>query len=77
MFGELHEIGFYVAPTPTLATKKALAVLCEGQDKRHQDDRYDVDDCIELTQIGKWWIHLTPTDQAQEMRPTWYGYGKI
>lgn len=74
-FGEKHEIWFYVADKKSTATKIALEHLCKNQDKQHQDNLYDVDDCIALEEV--WWfhIHLVPTVLEQDFMPMRAGYG--
>ncbi len=76
-FGENHAIGFYVAPSPPAATKKALAVLCAGEEKKHQDDLYDVDDCFALEKVRDKYIVFTPTHLTQDFLPMYYGYGTL
>lgn len=76
-FGELHEIGFYVATKTSDATKAALAKLCKDQDKQHQDDLYDVDDCIAIEEVASYHVHLIPTDKTQDFIPMRSGYGKF
>lgn len=74
-FGELHEIGFYVSESKSKATIKALQVLCEGQDKKHQDDLYDVDDCIAISKVQDYYIQLIPSSKTQDFHPMYFGYG--
>lgn len=76
-FGELHEIGFYVATKKSDATKAALKKLCKDQDKQHQDNLYDVDDCIAIEEISGYHIHLIPTEKTQDFIPMRSGYGKF
>lgn len=74
-FGEKHEIGFYVADKKSSATKMALEHLCKDQVKQHQDNLYDVDDCIALEEVWGYHIHLVPTQLTQDFSPmrSWYG----
>lgn len=74
-FWELHEIWFYISDSKSQATIRALQKLCEWQDKKHQDDMYDVDDCIEIEKVKDYYIKLIPTDKAQDFMPMYYGYG--
>ena len=76
-FGEKHEIGFFVKNSRNEATKAALDKLLLAHVKQHQDNLYDVDDCITLEQVSGYHIQLVPTEKAQNFRPLWTGYGKF
>ncbi len=73
-FGEVHEIGFYVAINVDEAKQRAKAELLAGKGQIHKDNLYDVDDCIALSKIGNWHIHLQATDKVQQIKPDWFGY---
>ncbi len=73
-FGEAHEIGFYVARNQEEAKQRALDALLQGKKQKHKDDLYDIDDCLALSEIGGWHIHLKPTDNVQQIKPDWFGY---
>lgn len=74
-FWELHEMGFYVSDSKSQATIKALQTLCKWQDKQHQDDLYDVDDCIAIDKVQDYYIQLILTDKTQDFQPMYFGYG--
>lgn len=73
-FGEMHEIWFYVTKSNIEATQKALAILCEWQDKRHQDNIYDVDDILEIEKVREYYIKLIPTNKIQDFQPMYFWY---
>lgn len=76
-FGELHEVWFYVAKSRGEATRKALEKLCIWKDKKHQDDMYDIDDCIAIEKVRDHYIHLQKTNKVQDFSPMYYGYGTL
>jgi hypothetical protein len=61
IFGELHEMSFYVASNRTEALARAKTELCVGSHQQHSDDHLVVDDLIMLDKIGPYYIHLKPT----------------
>ncbi|MGD9592067.1 MAG: DUF1543 domain-containing protein [Candidatus Berkiella sp.] len=71
-FGELHDIGFYVANAKPLAVVKAKQALCVGSHQQHCDDNLEVnsllnkttavaDDVIAIDKVDNYYIHLKPT----------------
>lgn len=81
-FTELHECGFFVGTSVNQVKRRAKVELLTAAKLQHKDDLYDVDQCLELSRVGKLHIHLTPiTDslpKPQALRaPTWFGYRRI
>jgi len=69
-FIEFHETGFVVAETLREAKDTARKKLLVGMQSVHTDDVFDVDDCIEISRIGRHFISLHATDAPDEMRLT-------
>ena len=66
-FIEFHEAGFVVAETLRQAKDTARQKLLVEMESVHTDDVFDVDDCIEISRIGRFFVHLEPTDAPDEM----------
>ncbi|MGE3318500.1 MAG: DUF1543 domain-containing protein [Candidatus Berkiella sp.] len=64
IFGEMHEVNFYVAPSRTDALARAKSELCVGAHLQHSDDHLVVDDIIAIDNLGPYAIELKPTTQA-------------
>jgi hypothetical protein len=73
-FAESHQCGFFVAKSPEQAKQRALDSLLFGKEQRHKDDLMAVDDCLELTAIGAYYLWLTPCPGTRPFTPDWYGY---
>lgn len=73
-FAELHETGFFVAASPEMAKRRALEKLLSGKHEKHKDELYDIDECLEISQMGDFSLHLEPTDKEQAQEPDWFGY---
>ncbi len=71
---ELHEFGLLVAKSPDEAKKRAKASLLASAESQHKDDLYDVDECLCLDKVGRWFVHLEPAGKAQIQKPDWFGY---
>jgi hypothetical protein len=74
---EQHECGLFVAETAQQAKKSALTQLLPKRKMRHKDDLHNIDDCLHLGQLGPYYIHLTPDQGQQQLKPDWYGYRVI
>jgi len=61
---EQHAYAFYVAKNKTEAKARARAELLPGRQEIHKDDLYDVDDCLELSEINGQHIHLVEDASA-------------
>jgi hypothetical protein len=74
---EQHEFMLCVASSLQQAKAKAKQRLLTDADSQHKDDLLQLDECFALEQLQGWYIHLTPSDQSQAMRPDWSGYNVI
>lgn len=79
-FTEYHQSAFYVADSAPDAVRRAKAELCQGLQTIHKDDvvmldrisnqaDFDVDDILELREVDKYYISLTPTASTERMVP--------
>ncbi len=69
-FTELHANAFAVASDEPEVKKRAKSELLVGMQSVHTDDLYDVDDCLEVTEVDGHHIHLEPTTESQPFTPT-------
>ncbi len=74
---ELHEFDLFVADNPAQAKQKALAALLTGSNQQHKDNLKEVDDCLLLTKIGDYYLHLTANPHGRHFTPEWQGYRPI
>lgn len=65
-FGERHAWGFFGAANKAAAKARAKATLLQGHESVHKDDLHDVDDCLQVTHVGDWHVHLTPDSTATD-----------
>jgi hypothetical protein len=68
-FTELHANAFVVAETEQQVKLRAKSELLRGTQSVHTDDLYDIDDCLEITQVDGHHIHLVPTTDTQPFEP--------
>jgi Domain of Unknown Function (DUF1543) len=69
-FTELHANMIVVAASPAEAKARAKGELMQGGESEvHTDDLYDVDDCLEVSSVGPWHVHLAPTDARTTPKP--------
>ncbi len=68
-FTELHANAFAVARSEEEVKKRAKAELLVGMQAVHTDDLYDVDDCLEVTEVDGHYLNLEPTDEKQAFNP--------
>ncbi|MGM3163126.1 DUF1543 domain-containing protein [Dickeya undicola] len=71
---EVHQFGLFVATNAEQAKQRAKAVLLTDVLQQHKDDLRDVDDCLPLTLLDRWYIHLTANPAGQVSPPLWQGY---
>lgn len=72
-FGELHEVGFYIAQSEIHAKELGFNDLCVGAHMQHSDNRLLiedglVDDIFIVDQIDKYYVHLEKTDSKESIR---------
>jgi hypothetical protein len=68
-FTELHANAFVVAGSEQEVKTRAKAELLRGTQSVHTDDLYDIDDCLEITEVDGFHIHLEPTTETQPLEP--------
>lgn len=66
IFGETHQVQFYVAKSKTQALLRARETLCLGLNEQHCDDNLPVDDILLLDSIDNFYIHI---NSAAEIKP--------
>ena len=76
VFGELHEIGLYVASSEQQASKRSKASLLVNADDSHIDNICRVEDILLFTGNKKY-IILTKDDVNYQIIPDWNGYNKL
>lgn len=73
-FSEAHEFDLFVASDAAEAKQKALACLLKGVPLLHKDNLKDVDNCLPLSLLDEFYIHLEPSDEVFTSEPDWVGY---
>jgi len=72
---EQHDFALYVASSSHEAKERAKNDLLAGLSHIHKDDLHDVDDCFAIDLLDSQLnIKLTPSGQAQTIKPDWFGY---
>ena len=74
---EQHQIGLFVADSPSEAKKRAKEALLFDIIDQHKDDLHAVDDCFSLGQTDQYYLHLEPGGMPQRLKPDWFGYNVI
>lgn len=68
-FTEVHANTFIVAESEREVKARAKAELMKNVQTVHTDDLYDVDDCLEVSEIEGYHVVLEPTDDVVEWLP--------
>jgi hypothetical protein len=68
-FTELHANAFAVATNEIDVKKRAKAELLRGTQSVHTDDLFDIDDCLEISEVDGRHVHLEPTPEMVAMDP--------
>jgi hypothetical protein len=68
-FTELHANAFVVAENEADVKKRAKSELLQGTQSIHTDDLYDIDDCLEISEVDGQHIHLEPTSDTVPFNP--------
>ena len=68
-FTETHANAFVVAESEREVKTRAKQELLKNSQTVHTDDLFDVDDCLEVSQIEGYYIALEPTDEKIEWQP--------
>jgi len=70
-FTEIHASKFLVAENAREAKARAKAELLKNwPGPVHKDDLYEVDDCLELGTVGRYFISLEKTTLPENLKPT-------
>jgi hypothetical protein len=69
-FTELHANTFVVATSEQEVKSRAKRELLRGAESVHTDDLYDIDDCLEISEVDSYHIGLEPTADSQPFAPT-------
>jgi len=68
-FTEVHANAFVVAGDEAEVKKRAKGELLRGAQSVHTDDLYDIDDCLEISEVDGRHIHLAPGAAPAAMEP--------
>jgi hypothetical protein len=68
-FTEVHANAFVVAESEAQVKARAKRDLLRGMDSVHTDDLYDVDDCLEISEVDGLHVILEPTTLTQAFEP--------
>lgn len=68
-FTELHANAFVVAGSVAEVKTRAKRELLHGTQQLHTDDLFELDDCLEITEVGGYHVHLEPTTDTQPFEP--------
>lgn len=74
---EAHASGLFVAANPAEAKQKALQSLLPEYSQQHKDNLKDVDNLLELNEIGGQQIHLIPNPHGKPDEIGFQGYMPI
>lgn len=69
-FTEHHAVSFFVAESEREVKERAKKNLLIGMGSAHTDDLYDVDDCLEISEVEGLFVHLEPTEERDTLVPT-------
>lgn len=68
-FTELHANAFAVAEGEQEVKMRAKGELLQGTQSIHTDDLFDIDDCLEVSEVDGHHIQLEPTPETQAFAP--------
>jgi hypothetical protein len=68
-FTELHANAFVVAGSEQDVKSRAKRDLLQGTQSVHTDDLYDIDDCLEISEVDGRHLHLEATAETQPFEP--------
>jgi len=68
-FTEVHANAFVVAGSEQEVKARAKRDLLRGAEAVHTDDLYDIDDCLEISEVDGHHIGLVPTQETQAFAP--------
>ena len=67
--GEVHANVLLVGEEKKAIIKRAKERCLHGAEFVHRDYLYDVDECLEVTKVGRYYVHLEPTTELAEFKP--------
>jgi hypothetical protein len=68
-FTELHANAFVIAESDVEVKKRAKGELLRGAQSVHTDDLYEIDDCLEISEVDGQHVHLEPTSEPAVFEP--------
>lgn len=68
-FTEVHANAFVVAANETEVKRRAKAELLRGAQSVHTDDLYEIDDCLEISEVDGQHVHLERTTERAAFDP--------
>lgn len=71
---EVHQFGLFVAPDVEAAKQRARQALLTHVLQPHHDDLHQIDDCLPLSLLERWYVHLHPNPSGTLAAPLWQGY---
>jgi len=76
---EQHAFGLVVASSAPAAKARARSLPVPGGVQPHTDDLHAIDDCLPITLLEGWHVHLIadPLTPSQPLVPDWFGYRRI
>jgi hypothetical protein len=76
---EQHAFGLVVATSAPAAKARARSLPVPGGVQAHTDDLHAIDECLPITLLEGWHVHLIadPRTPAQPLVPDWFGYRRI
>lgn len=66
--GEIHNSTLMVDKSANAVKVRAKQSLITNADEIHTDDLFEVDDCLQLDQVGGYHLVLTPVEQTQSLQ---------
>jgi hypothetical protein len=68
-FTELHANAFVVASSEAEVKQRAKSELLRGAQSVHTDDLYDIDDCLEISEVDGLHVHLESASEPATFEP--------
>lgn len=66
---EVHSNEFFISDNKIDVIKRAKEGCLKGSVLVHRDYIYDVDECLEVGKVGRYFVHLAPTDKKVPFDP--------
>jgi len=68
-FGEAHSMHFIAAESKEEAKKIAKGLMREEVETLHTDNIYDIDDCIQIDNVGSSFVNLIQSPHSSTQKP--------